>query len=94
MYQQILKIGEGKVRVVIDYTVEDGYCIVQRVWARKHGDTAGPFDQDVTGLFDEDAICGFGERLDIGHDSVLRELDGEARIDAYEERMAFSEAYA
>ena len=86
MYQQVLKIGEGQVACVIEYTVDDTYCVVERIWS--------PKGEDVTGLFDLTQIEDIGERLDVGHDSVLRELDGEARIDAYEDRMAFREAYA
>lgn len=94
MYQQVLKLGEGQVPAVIEYMVEDGYCIVQRVSVRKAGEDKGPFDQDVTGLFDEDAICGIGERLDIGHDSVIRELDSLYQEDRAADRAAFKEAYA
>lgn len=94
MYQQILEIGEGRVPAVIEYTVENGYCIVKRVSVRKHGDAIGQFDQDVTGLFDEDAICGFGERLDIGHDAVIRELDWLHGESVAADRAAFQEAYA
>ena len=92
MYQQAINIGEGQVPVVIDYTVEDGYCIVQRVSARKTGDDKGPFDQDVTAMFSEDAICGFGERLDIGHDAVIRELDWLHGESVAAERAEFRES--
>ena len=94
MYQQILKIGEGQVPAVIEYTVEDGYYIVQRVSVRKRGDAIGQFDQDITGVFDDDAICGFGERLDIGHEAVIRELDSLYQEDRAADRAAFKEAYA
>lgn len=75
MYQQLIRIGEGSVPAVIEYTVEDGYCIVMRVSVRKTGDDKGPFDQDVTALFDGNALDSMGERLDLFHDDVIRELD-------------------
>lgn len=86
MYQQKLKIGEGQVACVIEYTVDESYCIVERIWS--------PKGEDVTGLLEQTQIEDIGERLDIGHEQVLRELRDEARIDAYEDRMAFREAYA
>lgn len=86
MYQQKLKIGEGQVACVIEYTVDDTYCVVERIWS--------PKGEDVTGMYDQDWLDSIGERLDIGHEGVLRELCDEARIDAYEDRMAFEEAYA
>lgn len=94
MYQQILEIGEGRVPAVIEYTVEDGYCIAQRVWARKHGDESGPFDQNVTGQHDQDVIDGFGERLDLGHDAAIRQMDWLHGESVAAERAAFREAYA
>lgn len=86
MFQQKLKIGEGQVACVIEYTVDDTYCVVERIWS--------PKGEDVTGLFAQEQIEDIGERLDIGHDKVLRELADDARIDAYEDRIAFQEAYA
>lgn len=94
MYQQILEIGEGRVPAVIEYTVEDGYCIVMRVSVRKTGDDKGPFDQDVTALFDGNALDGMGERLDLGHDAVIRELDWLHGESVAAERAAFKETYA
>ena len=86
MYQQKLKIGEGQVACVIEYTVDDTYCVVERIWS--------PKGEDVTGLFAQEQIEDIGERLDIGHDDVLRELAAEYRADAYADRIAFQEAYA
>ena len=94
MYQQILEIGEGQVPAVIEYTVEDGYCIVARVSVRKTGDNKGPFDQDVTAMFEQDAIDSMGERLDLGHDAVIRELDWLHGESVAAERAEFREAWA
>lgn len=94
LYQQIITIGEGGVPAVIDYTVEDSYCIVQRVSVRKTGDDKGPFDQDVTAMFDGNALDSMGERLDRNYYDVIRELDFLHGESVAADRAAFQEAYA
>jgi hypothetical protein len=86
MYQQLLKIGEGQVPCVIEYTLDDIYCVVERIWSPKR--------EDVTGMFDPPQIEAIGTQLEAGHDSVIREMNLQARADRAADNAAFREVYA
>ena len=86
MYQQLLKIGEGRVPCVIEYTLDDIYCVVERIWSPKR--------EDVTGMFDRPRIEAIGTQLEAGHDSVIREMDWLHGESVAAERAAFRECYA
>ena len=82
MYQQLLKIGEGQVPCVIEYTTDETYCVVERIWSPKR--------ENVTGMFDQPQIESIGTQLENHHDSVMREMSMQARAD----NAALREYYA
>jgi len=87
MYHQLLKIGEDGITAEVEYTVEDDdHPIITKITA------FNPKDEDIchvipVGALDLSQIEAMSEQLWSGHAAVIKELNDEARIDAYEDRQ-------
>lgn len=87
MYHQLLKIGEEGIQAEIEYEIEDEDCpLITKITA------FNPKDKNIlhvipVGALDLRQIEAMSEQLWQGHAAVIKELNDEARIDAYEERQ-------
>lgn len=87
MYHQILKIGEEGITAEIEYEIEDEDCpLITKITA------FSPKDSDIchvipVGALDLAQVERMSDQLRQGHAAVIKELNEDARIDAYEERQ-------
>lgn len=87
MYHQLLKIGEDGITAEIEYEIEDEDCpLITKITA------FNPKDSDIchvipVGALDLRQIEAMSEQIWRGHAAVIKELNDDARIDAYEERQ-------
>lgn len=87
MYHQLLKIGEDGITAEIEYEIEDeDYPLITKITA------FNPKDSDIchvipVGALDLRQVEAMSDQLWRGHAAVIKELNDEARIDAYEERQ-------
>jgi len=87
MYHQLLKIVEDGIAAEVEYEIKDeDYPLITKITA------FNPRDSDIchvipVGALDLRQIEAMSEQIWQGHASVIKELNDEARIDAYEERQ-------
>lgn len=87
MYHQLQKIGEEGIIAEIEYWIEDeDFPIIKKITA------FNPKDSDIchvipVGALDLRQIEAMSEQIWRGHAAVIKELNDESRIDAYEERQ-------
>ena len=80
MYHQLLKIGEDGITAEIEYEIKDEDCpLITKIMVKQVSIPVG--------VFDLRQVEAMSEQLWSGHAAVIKELNDEARIDAYEERQ-------
>jgi len=87
VYHQLLKIGEDGITAEVEYTVEDDdHPVITKITAFNQK------DEDIchvipVGAIDLRQVEDMAEKLWQGHAAVVKALNDDARIDAYEERQ-------
>lgn len=85
MYHQVLNIGEDRIQVTVEYSIDEQYAVVDKIIYDGR--------EIPVGLFDLPQIESIASTLEAGHHEVLREMDWQHSEDKAADRDAFREAY-